>query len=111
VIRPPVGCRVFVRTQPTDLRNGYAGLAGLVQREMGHDLLVGDLFLFLSRKRNAVKILRWDGTGLCLFCKRLARGRFAPLFTSEHRPITLTRSDLQRLIQGVDITRDGRWRN
>ncbi len=74
MIRVPRGARVWARSGPTDLRKGFAGLAGVVQTEMGHDLLVGDLFLFISRNRRLVKVLQWDGTGLCLYSKRLGRG-------------------------------------
>lgn len=66
--------RVWARTTPTDLRKGYNGLYGLVKNELGRDPLSGDLHLFVNRRRTSCKILMWDGTGLCIFMKRLERG-------------------------------------
>ncbi len=108
-IRP--GVRIWARAQPTDLRKGFAGLAGLVHQEMQHDLLDGDLFLFLSRSRSAIKLLQWDGTGLCIYSKRLAKGRFAHIWSSRQQDaFRLTRKELAQLIQGADITRKPKWR-
>jgi len=59
--------RVFAYPRPCDLRKGYDGLYGLVQSAMGGDVLSGDLFLFVNRRRDACKVLVWDGTGLCIF--------------------------------------------
>lgn len=112
MIRVPRGARVWARSGPTDLRKGFAGLAGLVQTEMGHDLLVGDLFLFISRNRRLVKVLQWDGTGLCLYSKRLGRGRFAEVW--RHRQgerIELPSRVLRELLRGADVTRAAAWRN
>ncbi len=72
--------RVFARTRPTDLRLGFAGLAGLVQGELGRDLLAGDWFLFVSKRRHSARVLCWDGSGLCLYSKRLAKGQFAAIW-------------------------------
>jgi transposase len=107
----PDGARLFAYSQPTDLRKGFAGLAALVQHQMGHDLLQGDLFLFMARNRRSLRVLQWDGTGLGLYCKRLATGRFAPIWTPQHRPLQLTDHQLTQLLAGVDITRVGPWKN
>lgn len=69
--------RVFAYPIAVDLRKGYDGLYGLVKQGLGRDPLSGDLFLFVNRHRRACKVLVWDGTGLCIFQKRLERGRFA----------------------------------
>jgi transposase len=63
-----------------DLRKGYNGLYGLVERELRRDVLEGELFLFVNRRRTSCKVLVWDGTGLCIFAKRLEGGRFASLW-------------------------------
>ena len=95
----PAGCRVFARAEPTDMRKGFAGLSGLVQADMGRDLVEGDLFVFMSRRRNSIKILRWDGTGLCIYAKRMARGRFANLWAhGEGGQICLRRNELSLLL-------------
>lgn len=67
----PRSVRVWAYPAPCDLRKGYNGLFGLVQNELGLDPLSGDLFLFCNRNRTSCKVLSWDGTGLCIFAKRL----------------------------------------
>ena len=68
--------RVFAYPAPVDLRKGYDGLYGLVKQGLNRDPLSGDLFLFSNRRRRGCKVLVWDGTGLCIFQKRLERGCF-----------------------------------
>lgn len=58
--------RVWARSGPTDLRLGFKGLAGLVTTVFGADPRCGDLFLFVNRRRDAARVLLWDGSGLCL---------------------------------------------
>ena len=72
--------RVLAYPAPADLRKGYNGLSGLVLQDLGRDPLSGDCYLFVNRKRKAAKVLMWDGTGLCIFQKRLEHGRFAALW-------------------------------
>ena len=69
--------RVFAYPEPVDLRKGYDGLYGLVKQGLKRDPMSGELFLFSNRCRRGCKVLVWDGTGLCIFQKRLERGRFA----------------------------------
>lgn len=105
------GARVWARVQPTDLRKGYTGLAALVTQEMGHDLVTGDLFLFVSRTRTSLKVLRWDGTGLCIYSKRLARGRFAAFWKrGREGEVRLTQTELRQLLQGAESTGGGHAR-
>ena len=71
---------VYAYGGPVDMRKGFDGLTGLVEQELGRDPLSGDLFLFVNRDRRRAKVLLWDGTGLCLYSKRLEQGRFACLW-------------------------------
>ncbi len=68
--------RVFAFPAPVDLRKGYNGLYGLVQTGLTRDPLSGELFLFVNQSRKLCKVLLWDGTGLCIFQKRLEKGTF-----------------------------------
>jgi transposase len=95
--------RVFAYPRPADLRKGYDGLYGLVQTGLGRDPLSGELFLFVNRRRTACKVLLWDGTGLCIFQKRLERGRFASLFRDDGAAVRLTASELALFIEGCDL--------
>lgn len=95
--------RVWAWPAPVDLRRGFDGLYALVEQQLRKEPLSGDLFLFANRARNACKILLWDGTGLCIFQKRLAQGRFANLFAADGSAVavSLTASELNLFIEGA----------
>lgn len=96
--------RVWAYPQPADLRKGYNGLYGLAAGAMQHDPLSGELFLFVNRKRTSCKVLLWDGTGLCIYMKRLERGQFAKLWrTPEEGQLRLTHSELALFLEGSRI--------
>ena len=94
----PIGVQVFVALEPIDLRSGFERLAGLAQERLGYDARGGALFVFVGRRGTAAKVLFFDGTGLCLFHKRLDRGTFrvptaAPGATrTRAAPTSITRS-------------------
>lgn len=93
--------KVHALAAPADLRKGFEGLSGLVREILKRDVLSGDLFLFVNRDRTRAKVLLWDGTGLCLYAKRLERGRFACLWRDRARSaLTLTTSELQLVLEG-----------
>ncbi|HVJ11194.1 MAG TPA: IS66 family insertion sequence element accessory protein TnpB [Burkholderiales bacterium] len=95
--------RVWAWPAPTDLRKGYNGLFGLVKSGFLRDPLSGDLYLFVNRKRDACKVLVWDGTGLCIFQKRLERGRFASLWRKDGQCVRLTTSELALFVEGCEL--------
>ena len=95
--------RAFAYPQPTDLRNGYNGLFGLVKTGLSRDPLSGELFLFVNKRRDSCKVLMWDGTGLCIFQKKLERGRFAKLWRDDDAAVRLTASELALYIEGCDL--------
>jgi transposase len=96
--------RVFAYGAPVDLRKGFNGLSALVEQEMKHKLLDGDVYLFLGRKPRRAKVLYFDGTGLCLLAKRLERGRFArPWERSAGGTVSLTLSELALFLEGSDL--------
>jgi len=99
VISIPRTVRVFACPRPIDLRKGYDGLFGLVKQGLGEPWS-GDLFLFANRARTGCKVLVWDGTGLCIFMKRLERGRFAALWRDDGKAVQLTASELALFIEG-----------
>ena len=93
--------RVFVCTQPIDLRRGYDGLFALARDVLEHDPLSGHAFLFVSRNRKRCKVLIYDGTGLCIFMKRLEHGRFvAPWSRATGNVVEMTISELALFIEG-----------
>jgi transposase len=103
----PSGARVWLACGVTDLRNGFDGLAGLVQTRLVEDAFSGQLFVFRGRRGDRIKILWWDGDGLCLFAKRLERGRFVwPQAASG--TVYLSAAQLSMLLEGIDWRRPQR---
>jgi len=101
VITLPRHVRVHAHAAPADLRKGFEGLSALVRLALRRDPLSGDLFLFVNRSRHRAKVLLWDGTGLCIYAKRLERGRFACLWRDGSRTeLSLTTSELQLFLEG-----------
>ena len=95
--------RVFAYPEAVDLRKGYDGLYGLVTQGLARDPMSGELYLFVNKRRDACKVLVWDGTGLCVFQKRLARGRFASLWRESREVVRLTASELALFIEGCEL--------
>ena len=92
---------VWAYPQPVDLRNGYDGLAALVSQKLRMNPISGDCFLFSNRTRTRAKVLLWDGTGLCIYQKRLEQGRFASLWQRERGGVVeLTMSELALFLEG-----------
>ena len=102
----PTKVRVFFCRRPTDMRKGFDGLHGLVLEVLQQDPLSGDLFVFLNRRRDRVKILVWEGDGLAVWHKRLEAGTFA-MPAGDGDSIVLSSAQLAMLLGGVDykITR------
>ena len=94
--------RVFAYAAPADMRKGFEGLSALVREGLGRDPLSGDLFLFVNRTRKRAKVLLWDGTGLCVYAKRLEKpGRFACLWRDRSfDDLELTVTELQLFLEG-----------
>jgi transposase len=94
--------RVYAYPEAVDLRKGYDGLFGLVKEGLGRDPLSGDLFLFVNARRKGCKVLLWDGTGLCIFQKRLERGRFASPWRDGGHVVRMTASELALFVEGCE---------
>jgi transposase len=100
----PAGTKVWLACGVTDMRKGFDGLAALVQLTLREDPFSGQLFVFRGRRGDRVKILWWDGDGVCLFAKRLERGRFVWPRTTEGT-VHLTQAQLSMLLEGIDWRR------
>ena len=95
---------VFAYCEPTDMRKGYEGLSALVREELKADPLSGSLFLFTNRRRTHAKVLWFDGSGLCVLCKRLEKGRFVALWAfGDNTSIPLKRSELELFLEGSHL--------
>ena len=94
--------RVYAYGAPVDMRKGFDGLYALVTECLGRNPLHGDLFLFVSRNRVRAKVLVWDGTGLCVYAKRLETGRFAELWRGDGQAVELSAGELQLFLEGCE---------
>lgn len=96
--------RVYAYRAPVDMRKSFNTLTTLVVQGLGRDVLSGDLFLFVSKTRRRAKVLFWDGTGLCVFAKRLEKGHFAaPWSRPGEGPLALTVNELELLLEGSEL--------
>jgi transposase len=99
----PAGVKVHLALGYTDMRNGLQGLAALVQETLKKDPFSGHLFAFRGKSASMLKILFWDGNGLCLFTKRLDRGEFLwPRIMEQGSTVNLSAAQLAMLIEGID---------
>ena len=98
------GVRVLVATKPVDFRKGMEGLAALVREAMGADPFNGAVYVFRAKRADRVKLIFWDGTGVCLFAKRLEDGSFRwP--NLQDGVMHLTAAQLSALLEGLDWRR------
>lgn len=101
MIGVPGNVRVYLACGVTDMRKGFDGLAARVQMVLRLDPHGGALFVFRGRRGDLLKVLWWDGQGLCLFAKRLERGRFLwP--QAKDGSVVLTPAQLSMLLEGID---------
>ncbi len=100
----PVGTQVWIAAGVTDLRRGFTGLSAIVQTTLKEDPFSGHVFVFRGRRGDLIKVLWWDGDGLCLFAKRLEKGRFVwP--KADNGSVALSRAQLAMLLEGIDWRR------
>jgi transposase len=110
MIGPPPGVRIWIAAGITDLRRGFTGLSAAAQTVLEQDPFDGHVFVFRGRRGDLIKLLWFDGDGLCLFAKRLERGRFVwP--KAESGSVSLTRAQLSMLLEGIDWRQPARtWK-
>jgi transposase len=101
MIIPGAEVRVLVATQPIDFRKQADTIAAVVQERLLESPYSGTIFVFRSKRSNRVKLLWWDGTGICLLTKRLENGHFCwPAIVEGTIP--LTRAQLSMLLEGLE---------
>jgi transposase len=100
----PAGVRIWLVAGMTDMRRGLDGLSAVVQTMLSADVLSGQLFIFRGRRSDRVKIIWHDADGLCLFYKRLDRGKFVWTQAADGA-VLLTPAQLSTLLEGIDWRR------
>lgn len=104
MIGPTGAVRIMVATRPVDFRKGADGLAALVRETMGADPFSGAVYVFRAKRADRVKLIFWDGTGVCLFAKRLEDGEFRwPKL--QDGVLRLSAAQLSALLEGLDWRR------
>ncbi|MGN7715305.1 IS66 family insertion sequence element accessory protein TnpB [Hyphomicrobiales bacterium] len=99
----PRRCKVFLASHPIDFRKGPDGLLSLV-RDAGSDPFNGSLYVFRAKRADRIKIVWWDGSGVCLYAKRLEKAQFCwPRIG--HNRIQLNHAQLMALVDGMDWKR------
>ena len=104
MIGPTNGVRVLVATKPVDFRKGAEGLAALVRETMNADPFCGAVYVFRAKRADRVKLVYWDGTGVCLFAKRLEEGKFRWPSVAD-AVMRLSAAELSALLEGLDWKR------
>jgi transposase len=98
------GTRVYLACRPVDMRKGFDGLSAQVGAMLRAEPYSGHVFVFRGKRGDYLKILHWDGTGLCLYAKRLENGRFVwpPILDEGYR---MSQAQLALLLEGMDWRR------
>jgi len=91
-------CRYYLYGKPTDMRFGIYSLAGLVRNELGSDPMAGDIFVFLGKRLNQIRLLQWDRDGFAMYIKKLERGTFE---WPRSEGTAISSHQLTLLLQGV----------
>lgn len=108
------GTRILLAVEPVDMRRGHDGLCALVRSQFQLDPYSGQLFVFIGRRLDRVKVLFWDRGGFVLYYKRLARGRFRmPVVRADADRVELDATELAMLLGGFDLAHTRRipaWR-
>ena len=94
--------RYFLYRGATDMRKGFNDLSGLVRQHIKHELLSGDVFIFLNKRRDRVKLLVWDRNGFIVWYKVLERGTFE-LPAAENDTLEMSWTDIQMLLEGIEL--------
>jgi transposase len=100
----PHGVEIFVGLDPIDLRWSFDRLAGILTERIGREPRCGALFVFFGKRRDAIKVLFSDGTGMCVFYKRLDRGTFRlPMAEAGAASVVIEEHVLDDLLDGIDV--------
>ena len=105
----PSGVEIYIALEPVDMRLSFDRLSGLAKERVGYDARSGALFLFFGKRRDALKVLFFDGSGMAIFYKRLDRGRFSvPEATDDMaRHVEIDDAALEALLDGLEIEEMG----
>jgi transposase len=109
----PSGVQIYVALEPIDMRSSFDRLSGFAKEQIGYEARSGALFVFFGRRRDALKVLFFDGTGMCIFYKRLDRGTFQlpTARSAASRHVEVDDATLEALLDGIDVEEKSRTRS
>jgi transposase len=98
------GLRFHLYNQPTDMRKSFNSLSGIVRNELDEDPCSGDVYIFINKTRDKVKLLHWQGIGFTLYYRRLEEGTFnVPRYDQQVGSINLSYTQLVMLVDGLSV--------
>lgn len=105
IITLPESLNVYVCLEPTDMRKSFDSLARLVEQIICKEPLSGNLFVFINKRRNMIKILFWDRTGFCQHYKRLESGNITlpRIQDGDNRSLAINNEQLRLILDGIDV--------
>ena len=95
--------RFSLYARPTDMRKSFDGLQGIIANNLNRNPLSGEIFIFINKRRDRIKMLVWDRNGFWLFYKRLEQGRFQKLLSADEKGLNISYETLVMLLEGVDL--------
>lgn len=97
--------KIYLHTQPIDMRKSFDGLFGIIKSDLHLDVRDGGVFMFLNLRRNRIKLMHWDQDGLAIWMKRLERGCFQrPLRSADGKHVLVDPTELQSILSGIDLS-------
>ena len=99
----PNKTKVYLAVKPVDMRKSFNGLWSEASEQLKEDPFSGALFVFSNKRRDRIKVLYWDGSGVWICAKRLEKGRFIWTNGSDSRKLSLTGQSLGMLLDGIDL--------
>jgi transposase len=97
--------KIYLHTQPIDMRKSFDGLFGLIKSDLQIDAREGGLFMFLNLRRNRIKLMYWDRDGLAIWMKRLENNCFQrPLRSSDGKHVIVEPAELQSILSGIELS-------
>jgi transposase len=101
---PSTRLKFYLYTHPTDMRKSFNGLFGIVSNALSSDPLSGDVYVFINKRKDRLKLLFWDKGGFWIFYKRLEKGTFQrPVSCSGTSSIDLSYEELVMMLEGIDL--------
>lgn len=98
-----VNCRYFLYTGVADMRKHFDALSGMVTSQMQHNVLSGDIFIFLNRRRNQIKLLLFEGDGFSIYHKRLEKGTYELPGQQDGVSLSLSHQQLLLILEGIAL--------